>query len=288
MTTQAPPRPRGPAIGTRRPPPRRAPSARRAKKPHVATPQVAVDPRLRARRVAVVREAGRRRLRRALLVLGFVVVVASAVGAVFSPLLDVDEVTVAGATGARAEQVQAAAHIEKGKPLLLLDTASAKARIEALPWVATASVDRELPGTLAITVSERAPVAWVLGTDGSIRLVDATGYEVAVVPTVPTGLPTIGGIAVDPAVTTTFPVAARVAAELTPTLRPQVAGVVVAHDQAVLILVGGTQVRLGAPHGITAKASAAEAVLAAIASRENNGVPVSYIDVRVPSAPVTG
>ena len=220
--------------------------------------------------------------------LGFIAVVAGAVGAVFSPLLDVDEVTVAGATGARAEQVQTAAHIETGVPLLLLDTASAAARIEALPWVAKATVDRELPGTLAITVSERAPVAWVLGTDGSIRLVDATGYEVSVVSTVPAGLPTIGGVAVDPAVATTFPVAARVAAELTPTLRPMVAGIVVAHDQAVLVLVGGTQVRLGAPHGINAKARATEAVLAAIANPEKTGAPVSYIDVRVPSAPVTG
>jgi cell division protein FtsQ len=286
MTTQAPPRPRSPARRTRRPPPRRAP-ARRAKA-QATPPQPRVDPRLRARRVAVVREAGRRRLRRALLVLGFIAVVAAAIGSVFSPLLDVDEVTVSGAIGARAVQVRTAAHIDKGVPLLLLDTASAKARIEALPWVASASVDRELPGTLAITVSERAPVAWVLGTDGSIRLVDATGYEVSVVPTVPAGLPTIGGVAVDPAVTTTFPVAARVASELTPTLRPLVAGVVVAHDQAVLLLAGGAQVRLGVPHGINAKSRAAEAVLAAIARPENTGAPMSYIDVRVPSAPVTG
>jgi cell division protein FtsQ len=223
-----------------------------------------------------------------LLVLGFIAVVAAAISSVFSPLLDVDEVTVSGATGARAEQVQTAARIEKGAPLLLLDTASAKTRIEALPWVASASVDRELPGTLAIRVTERAPVAWVAGTDGSIRLVDATGYEVSVVPTIPAGLPALGGIAVDPSITTTFPVAARVAAELTPTLRPMVAGVVVAHDQAALLLVGGVQVRLGVPHGINAKSRATEAVLAAIANRENTGAPVTYIDVRVPSAPVTG
>jgi hypothetical protein len=119
-------------------------------------------------------------------------------------------------------------------------------------------------------------------------LVDATGYEVSVVPTVPAGLPTIGGIAVDPSVTTTFPVASRVAAELTPTLRPMVAGVVVAHDQAVLLLVGGVQVRLGVPQGINAKSRATEAVLAAIANQGSTGAPVSYIDVRVPSAPVTG
>jgi cell division protein FtsQ len=286
MTIQAPPRPRRPEVAPRRPPPQRARTRRPKARP--TPPQTNVDPRLRARRVAVVREAGRRRLRRALLVLGFIAVVAAAIGSVFSPLLDVDEVTVSGATGARAEQVQTAARIEKGVPLLLLDTASAKTRIEALPWVASATVDRELPGTLAITVAERAPVAWVLGTDGSIRLVDATGYEVSVVPTQPAGLPTIGGIAVDPSITTTFPVAARVASELTPTLRPMVAGVFVAHDQAVLLLVGGVQVRLGVPQGINAKSRATEAVLAAIANHENTGGPVSYIDVRVPSAPVTG
>lgn len=58
--------------------------------------------------------------------------------------------------------------------LLLFDTAAARARIEALPWIAVARVKRAFPDELRIDVTEREPFArW--RQDGRDMLFDATG-----------------------------------------------------------------------------------------------------------------
>jgi hypothetical protein len=75
--------------------------------------------------------------------------------------------------------------------------------------------------------------------------------------------------------------AAQVAAGVGP-LAGRVARVSVDHAQAALLLTDGTEVRLGGLDHVQEKARAADAVLAALPG------PVAYVDVRVPSAPVTG
>jgi cell division protein FtsQ len=285
MTPHAPPRPRS-APSKPRPPRRRRPTARPPKpRPPARAPRPAIDPRMRDRRVEVKRAEGRRRLRKvgaALVLLGLAT---AAVGAAFSPLLDIDRVRVVGMHGdaARAAEVRAAADAEAGSPLLFADTGAIEERVEALPWVADASVARHFPGTITVSVSPRDPVAWAAGADGTARVVDRSGRVVATVPTPPAGLPQLLGA--DPAAPadTVAPIAARVAGAVPADIRASVVGVVVDHDQAVLRLVFGTEVRLGAPRGVPAKARAAAAVLTSLTL----GMP-SYVDVRVPSAPVTG
>lgn len=49
--------------------------------------------------------------------------------------------TVRGATGDRADQVQAAADVRPGDPLVSIDTGAVAGRVEALPWVAGAEVN---------------------------------------------------------------------------------------------------------------------------------------------------
>src|SRR3546814_10770851 len=49
--------------------------------------------------------------------------------------------------------------LETGRPILAVDPAAARAALEALPWVASASVERQLPGTVYIRLTERAPLA---------------------------------------------------------------------------------------------------------------------------------
>lgn len=134
----------------------------------------AVDPRFRQRRIAVRKGAGRRRLKR-LLLLVLVALAAFAVVLVLrSPILDVDEVNVVGTGRLGTDDVRAAASIDRGAPILLTDLGDAADRLEALPWVAEADVNRELPGRVHIEVREREPVAVVSGA-GTAVLVDVDG-----------------------------------------------------------------------------------------------------------------
>jgi cell division protein FtsQ len=201
----------------------------------------------------------------------------------WSPLLDVDRVVVAGA-GSRAAAVRAAAGVEDGSALLLVATGGAEDRVERLPWVAEAHATRELPGTLRITVTERPAVAFATRPDGRVAVVDATGVVTEIVAGGPDGLPALVTAARPPRPgrVVTPAAAARVAAALGPLAR-RVTRISVDRGEAALTLADARVVRLGNLTHLEEKARAAAAVL------DSPGLPaVAYVDVRVPSAPVTG
>ncbi len=236
-----------------------------------------IDPRVRARRVAVTREAGRRRLRRLLWALGALGFAAVAAGAVVSPLLDLNQIAVTGVGGAHADEVRAAAGVDAGAALLLLDTGAVTARVEALPWVDEVNVARQLPGTLRVEVTPRFPVAWRTTETGEIEVLDSRGTVISTAaapdPALPELLAGSGRVGA----------AARVAGALSSPLRPQVVSIWVNDGNAVVTLHAGPELRFGAISDLGAKVRASEAMLAELA-----GTPVRYIDVTVPSAPVTG
>jgi len=122
---------------------------------------VAVDPRFRARRIAVRRDEGRRRLKRLLGLVGVAAVALAAVIVLRSPVLDVDEVAVSGTERLDAEQLREVAGIGIGRPILLADLDGAAEALEALPWIARAEVTRDLPGTVRVAVREREAAAVV-------------------------------------------------------------------------------------------------------------------------------
>lgn len=258
-------------------------SGRAAAAPGGVRTRPAVDPRFRERRVSVQREAGRRRLRRLLGVVALLATGGVAAAIVLSPLLALDEVAVTGA-GERAAEVRAASGDALGSPLLLVDTGAVEAQVEQLSWVADAAVARELPNTLRITVTPRVAVAWARDAKGALALVDARGVVLGTAAVPPEGLVELLGVTGIPApgqrLAPSAP--ARVAAALGP-LAGRVATVVVARGQAVLQLAGGPEVRFGGLDRLAEKARASAAVLDAIAPGT-----VGYVDVRVPSAPVTG
>jgi len=199
------------------------------------------------------------------------------VGAVLSPLLDVDTISVRGIDDAHIAEVRSALAGDIGKPLLLLDTGAAAARIEALPWVDHAQVSRQLPGTLSVEVTPRFAVGWRTDAHRGVVLVDAHGAVISAAATAPAGLPQLGGSAGD------LRAASRVAAALSAALRAEVVGVAVDHGSAALQLATGAVVRFGQLDQLHAKVRAADAMLRALA-----GTPFGYLDVSVPSAPVTG
>lgn len=96
----------------------------------------------------------------------------------FSSLLAVRSVQVDGVRRLNVEQVERVAAVPHGGSLARLDTGSIAARIRTLSPVADVRVERRFPGTVRITITERAPVA-VLVTPSARRLVDDEGVAYA-------------------------------------------------------------------------------------------------------------
>jgi cell division protein FtsQ len=105
----------------------------------------------------------------------------------FTPLISVDVVRVVGTSIVPVDEVLDAAAIRRGTPLARVDTAAVHARVAALPPVGRVEVNRDLPGTVVITVTERTPVA-VVGRSDGLWLIDAAGVPYTVATSRPAGL----------------------------------------------------------------------------------------------------
>ncbi len=156
---------------------------------------LAMDPRMRQRRVEVQRQTSKRRLRLLGGALAAVTVVAAGLVVAHSPLLGVRHVVVVGA-GRPAAAVLAEAGISPHEPLVDVSPAAAARRLEAVPDVATASVSRSWPGSLRIAVTLRRAVAQVregASSTSPVAEIDATGRVVALSDSAP-GLPDLVGV----------------------------------------------------------------------------------------------
>jgi cell division protein FtsQ len=153
-----------------------------------------------------------------------------------------------------------------------------------LPWVASATVSRALPGTLRITVTERVPVAWVRRDAAHVALLAADGTAIADTDAPPPGLVEVRGARRVPAIggQLTPARAAGAAAAMPPELAARVVAVDVTANATTLVLGGGAQVRLCTPTDLAAKGAAAVAVLQQLGDRS-----FAYIDVCVPQSPVS-
>ena len=248
--------------------------------------RVAIDPRIRQRRIAVRRDEGRRRLR-------VLVIAASTVGAVLlgwvvtrSPVLDVDRLRVVGARQATPASVLAALDVGRGDALLDVDEEGAARRVERLPWVDDADVRREWPGTVVVTVTERRPAASVRARGGGWMLVDASGRLLARRPLPQEGLPAIEGgtWADDPGGDLGAPARAALrVANAIPAERVPAVPVVAVLDggELELRLAPSGVARLGSADQLEAKLLAVFTVLDRVDLRG-----LERLDVRVPSAPV--
>lgn len=252
--------------------------------PSAARPPV--DPRITARRVAVAREQGRRRLR--VLVTGTAVVgvVAGAAGVLHSPLVSARHVVVRGEHHTSRTAIVAAAGLVHHPPLVDVPSTAAAA-VERLPWVARAVVSVHWPDAVTITVVERVPVAAV-ARSGGVSVVDRTGRVLEDVAAPPPGLPLlVAGVTPGRPGTFLGPAARPglvVAAALPPALRGRVQRVQVDPRGAVTLdLGGGVVAELGVGGDLPAKFEALASVLAA-------GLPAgpAVVDVTVPDEPTVG
>jgi cell division protein FtsQ len=119
----------------------------------------------------------RRRRRVALLVAALVILTLGAL-AWLTPVLGVRQVEVTGTEELAVDEVQAAAAVATGTPMLRVDVGGATGRVEELALVRSATVTRDWPWTVRIDVTERA-VAAVMASGEQWRAFDVDGVEFA-------------------------------------------------------------------------------------------------------------
>ncbi len=88
--------------------------------------------------------------------------------------LSVQEVLVYGREATRPIELLAALGIGRGDPILMLDPDVARDRIEGLPWVREAWVQRQLPDTVVVRIEERRPLA-LWQNEQRLTLIDDEG-----------------------------------------------------------------------------------------------------------------
>ncbi len=88
--------------------------------------------------------------------------------------LSVGNVFLEGRENADKDEVMTALQVRRGAPLFGFDLFAAKERLEALPWVQSAAVERRTPDTIYVRIVERQPFA-LWQHDGRVMLVDHEG-----------------------------------------------------------------------------------------------------------------
>lgn len=93
------------------------------------------------------------------------------------------EVSLSGQRQVSREEIFAAAGVTANSSLLFLDVADAREKLEAIPWIAEATVRKLYPDRLQITVTEREAFAlWQLNGKVSVIAADGTPLSAKVEP----------------------------------------------------------------------------------------------------------
>ncbi|MDE0267857.1 MAG: FtsQ-type POTRA domain-containing protein [Acidimicrobiaceae bacterium] len=138
-----------------------------------------IDPRIRDRRIAVLRARGRRRLRVLLTLLGLTLIATGGWTVGQTELLKLQRMVVFGVDGIDRAEVLQASGLRKGLAMFDFRLADVAEDVETLPWVASAEVRRKWPRTVHISVEPRIPVATVPAEGDTVVLLDSYGYAIS-------------------------------------------------------------------------------------------------------------
>jgi cell division protein FtsQ len=218
-----------------------------------------MDPRVRARRIAVRRAKGRKRLIWVAIAAAILLVLVGAVAVLASSLFDVRTVDVQGAVYTDPAELSAIVDDLRGSAILLVDTRKIERQLESIPWVESARVSTQFPHRVFIDIRERQPIATFAGSDGRYRVIDRDGRVLDVVDGIPVDYMLITGA--DPDVEhgqfagPPFPSAAQLAIALPSEIRAltESIGVDATAGDLSLKLRGNIQVQLGAPADMSSK-----------------------------------
>jgi len=228
----------------------------------VEVPSRSMDPRLRARRVAVKRAQGRKRLLWVAAIGGVVLVVVAVLAVFASSLFSVEVIDVQGAVYSQArygEQFQRVIDEMQSDPVLLVDTRRAERELESIPWVERAFVRTDFPNRVVIDIRERRPLATYQGSDERYRVIDADGRVLDVLVGRPVDYMLLSGVGPDlepgSMSGTQFAEAAQMVGALPSELRAitESASVDATTGDLGLQLAGGVSVRIGTFDRLDAK-----------------------------------
>ena len=252
-----------------------------------------INPRIRQRREQVERSQSQKRMRRLAAVLAVAALVATGVYLIHTPLFGAKKVTITGIHPNTSDlAIRSSAGLLHHPPLISVDPGPAEARVETLPFIATARITRHWPDSVTIAVTERRPVAAMAGPAASWSTLDGFGRTMAVTPAKPAYPALVVHLAAG--VVTPAPIGGKVAPAAAPGLvvartlplafSGQVTTVTAGVDRTVtLSRASGVVVLLGTVSDLQAKYKDVASILA--------GAPlqgVHTIDVTVPEAPTTG
>lgn len=86
----------------------------------------------------------------------------------------IQNILVEGRVHTDPDLIRAILNVEKGDSVFAVDPDTAKAQLERISWVKTAQVERRLPDTIFVALSERTPIA-LWQKDQKVSVVDAEG-----------------------------------------------------------------------------------------------------------------
>jgi len=226
------------------------------------------------------------------LALGFALLAAGALayfGARETSLFALQSVRITGAPPGVASHVRDALAPFEGRSLVGLDQTAIERRLSALPDVAAATVDRDFPHTLqvsvipahSIAVLRSGPSAWIVSSDG--RVIRTTGRLAS------PNLPRVWvqrAATVDTGATVGDADAARAVAALATARRARfeakIATVRASDHELTFLLADGLEVRFGDSTDLPLKLAVVERLLPLVQGSS------AYVDVTVPERPVAG
>jgi cell division protein FtsQ len=194
-----------------------------------------------------------------------------------SPLFGARTIEVRGSDRFSERQVLRMAGVGPGTNVVWLSTGGVAARLEANPWISSATVEKELPSTLTITVHDLAPVLARRSATG-FELLAGDGSVLATAAS-PRGLPIFSGPSAEQ-----LPATAAALRAMSPWLRSDISSAGVARSGQLTFHLGSAGV---VTYGPATEASAKAAALGGIVRwAESHHVTLGSIDVSAPAAPV--
>ena len=232
-----------------------------------------IDPRLRARRIAVRRAIGLKRLKWIIIGTSVVLIVSVTLALLGSSLFAVNNVVVSG-DHHRIDPTLLAAAVDDldGHAALLIDTRAIERHLEASPWIKRARVSVDFPHDATIELVEREPLATYVGTDGRFRIVAVDGIVVDVIPGQPIEFMLMTGpgpnVEAGNSVGDAFTRGVELVEALSATVRPRTSSVQVGETGELGLTLApssansrGTIVTLGSPTNLLDKLTKLEAFL---------------------------